>query len=457
MCNKLFRVAMNQQGYGGAVAWTAGGAQHAGTWQPQQTQAIVSPLQQQMQQFHGVQQQHDTHSQLWAQQHSEYESKLGYGGYQEADPNNPYQQFLKQQNLDYWTPQSYEKLLQDREHISSINNDLQQQQSSLQQQLSQQHQAQYYQQFTKHLQQTQQAPSYVDRYAAGAQKFQRQWDQMGGGQGVQRFERMGHGQDAQTQAAQAVFGTLDTRNPNQRVSAPGSYEEWLAQQKAMGLIPQWYGDQTQKPAEIDFHKLSPTIFQKYVLYYRQDCPYSINLLSQLAKDPSLDAQVSKYDINKVYLNGVQLRGVPTLIDNGRQFLGDDALRWVNAKSANDVVGMDVQDVGALDMSGASLGDESFSFVNESLLNMPQIHSLDAIDTRQQSGPTLDNLLQMVDSQRKTFLQPYGDTGALTPVPQAAPQAYAQAQADSDRPMMNHSQRQNMNATYDLNRSAFFGQ
>jgi len=265
--------------------------------------------------------------------------------------------------------------------------------------------------------------------------------------------------------------------------------EQLEQQRQSGAAPQF-----QRPADIAFHKLEPEQFRDYTLYYKPDCPHSINLLSRLAKDPPLDSKVTRINVDQYQVAG--LEGVPTLVDEKKQvFLGNNALRWVEAKASKDIIGLDLNDV--QDVSGAPTSDlapgdpgENFSFVHDSLMNMPQIQSLEQVDTRQQRGPQIDSQMQSIESQRNQFLKPYGDPGNLTPpapppqhsaraaAPQRAaapsmqaaprtqpvqappnqqvPTGPAQAAQSLFRAEMNPSQKGQKNAAYEMDRSAFLG-
>lgn len=430
--------------------------------------------QQQQNEYRQWQQAQQQQNQQWREQMSQYQTSMGQAGFQQADPNNAYQKYLKASNFNqYFDPNAYQSLLQQQQQTAGVYSQVAQDYRTAQQQLAAQHKSAYDTKLQQFMQQRGISP---EQY----QSNQVYYDQQGRPQ---------------------VVRSLDTHHG--QVRAPTDYKDMLNAQIAKGQIPQF-----QRPPEIEFHKLSPEEFQDQILYYRPSCVHCVNLLSHMAKDPLLDSKVTKINIDQHIVQGLQ--GVPTIVDERKQvFLGDDALRWVNAKATKDVIGMALNDVSAAPTSDLVPGDpgENFSFVNEGLLNMPKVDSLYAIDTRKQRGPNVDQVLGMIESQRNQLIRPHGDPGTLTPVAALERQQLAQQQAQQpqaqqyaqqypqqyppqyapqfaqpgqlqqpqrsarpsgpmepgvaasqlfNRPLMNPSQKAVQNRSYEMSRSAFLG-
>jgi len=263
----------------------------------------------------------------------------------------------------------------------------------------------------------------------------------------------------QQQAARKVHEQMSHVAQQQQL-APAPPQQPPIQMGSLGQMNLEYGNQQgqlprQQPSKIEFHKLEPEQFREYTLYYRSTCPHSINLLARLAKDPLLDSRLNRVDVDRYQVTG--LIGVPTIVDQQKQvFLGDDALRWVVSKASNHIVGMDVEDVAGAPTSDLAPLDSggNFSFVHESLLNMPQVNSLQQVKTRQEQGPLVDSALKVAESQRQQFIQPYADPGNLKPPPPTADRtSVAQSQL---RPTMNPSHKQAKNSGYEMSRAALMG-
>jgi hypothetical protein len=334
------------------------------------------------------------------------------------DPSNAYQRYLQQQNFSaQWDPSAYQTLLAQQQATRSVQSQVAQHSSQLQAQAQAQH----------------------------AHQLQ---------QSLQR-----HGVDAQHYDQQ--IGAVSTHKGIGQVNL----EQVEQQRKGATQVTS-----SARP-NIEFHKLEPEQFRLYTLYYKPDCPHSINLLSRLAKDPLLDSKVTRINIEQYRVAGLQ--GVPTLVDDRKQvYLGSDALRWVESKASQDIIGMDLQDVsGAPTSAGLAPSDAGteFAFVHDSLLNMPQISSLQQVDTREQRGPQIDSVMKTIESQRQQFLRPYADPGNLTPPapppqvsampPQGRPKAAVSAPQSSvplHRAQMNPSQKAQKNAGYEMDRAAIMG-
>jgi len=389
--------------------------------------------QQQQGEYRAWQQAQEQKNQQWRESMQQYQQQLGAAGYQQADPNNAYQKYLQAQNFNsYFDPSSYQGLLAQQQATAGVHQQVAAQYSNAQQQQEAVHRQQYDAKLAAFLQQRGLS---MEQYRAG----QVYLDPQGNPQAV-RSVQTAHGQ----------------------VVAPDNYEQMLAQSVAAGQVPQF-----QRPPEIDFKKLSPEEFHEQTLYYRPSCAHCVNLLSHLARDPLLDSKITKINIDQYPVRG--LVGVPTVVDERNQvWLGDDALRWVNAKATKDVIGMAVGDVEAAPTSELvpSGPGENFSFVHEALLNMPKVSSLYAIDTRQQRGPQIDQVMSALDQQRGQVLRPIGDPGNLTPVqhlellqkqqgapqgygqpPSYAPQAHAPYQQQAHAPYQQPLQYQQPHASY----------
>ena len=373
---------------------------------------------------------------------------------------NAYQRFLKAQNFNGdWDPQAYQQRLASQQQVSQVHGQITQQHYAMERQQDARHNAAYQQQYQQILGRTQQEPSFAEQMRVGVQPA--------------TPIAVPRQQLTQQAAAQAVFNPLETKGALDSVRAPHTYKDAVApQQHAMQQHFQQQasqlGLQQINPAQFNevAQRLNPEQFQEYIVFYKPDCAHSMNLLSVLARDSTVDAKCTKVDITKRAVQG--LIGVPTITDGKQSYLGDDALRWVNAKITREIKGMDVEDVGAAVVGNAMDVDTSnhFSYVQEHLLQMPQLNenSLQPIKTKTKLGPQIEQEMQMIEQKRNAPLKPYGDTGLLQPLPQnIAPttgnrvpyQANAAAML-SDRPQMNRSNRGNMNQSYEMTRGAMFG-
>lgn len=97
--------------------------------------------------------------------------------------------------------------------------------------------------------------------------------------------------------------------------------------------------QGNKDAKIDFKKLDPSMFAKYVLYYRpsSECGYSANIERILSQHPEIEHDFVKVNVNEVdknWLRSQGVRGTPSVLTDRTQpgvtpLLGDDALKWLS--------------------------------------------------------------------------------------------------------------------------------
>lgn len=66
----------------------------------------------------------------------------------------------------------------------------------------------------------------------------------------------------------------------------------------------------------------------HVLYYSLQCRYSKALCQQLAALPQVNQQFRYIDVASIPQNGQLPSAVPTLVSQGRAYVGPDAFKWV---------------------------------------------------------------------------------------------------------------------------------
>ncbi len=195
---------------------------------------------------------------------------------------------------------------------------------------------------------------------------------------------------------------IDTRQPWEsqgEVSAPSSYS-------MQGFeIPKGQSD-------IDFQRIDPKEFKKFILYYKPSCRFCQNLKAVAATHTDLDEKILKINIDNYEVSG--LRGVPTIVDQGYQYLGNQALLWLKEKGVTELRGVDIDESdesGYCALDDDLLASESggFCLFEQATNKTVDFQTLDSMDStgRGMGSSALESQMDTLRQQRTQVQVPRG--------------------------------------------------
>jgi len=245
----------------------------------------------------------------------------------------------------------------------------------------------------------------AQNYQNGGQQFSQQQSPQGAAgvhyPGDERYDT--HRQNLLPQGLSENSKQLPTMN---------SRQAWENQGELSGGSYSMQGFEIPKTQDkIDMTQVDSKEFKKFVVYYSPSCKFCSNFLSVSATHTDLDDTILKINVDNYEVSG--LKGVPTVVDQGIQFLGNQALLWLKQKGVTELKGMDIEDS---DESGYCIIDDNalgageaggYCLFEQSTNKTVDFQNLESLDGtgRGMGTSALESQLSALQSSRKNVQVP----------------------------------------------------